>query len=198
MASNQGILAPVIRGINALFILVKVSDYTSGDLNYQFCPLGKNRIRVAGFADFVTEISPDKDFMRKVFIDQTKYLFPNLEWTSETPLWHGFRPMTPDNLPYVGEDCLTSNLYISCGHGSSGWTTSSGTGKLLSRVIHADLGLKQLTDNEKKISTLLCANRFNNFPFSPKVGRVLRMVLDSIMPRAEFGPNDHIEDALSF
>ena len=147
--------------------LVQVSDYTSGDLNYQFCPLGKDRIRVTGFADFVGETKPDKDFMRKVFVDQTKYLFPNLKWTSETPLWHGFRPMSPDNLPYVGKDCATSNLYVSCGHGSNGWTTSSGTGKLLSGLIQADLGMKHLTDNEKKISELLCPNRFNNFPFPP-------------------------------
>ena len=186
---------PDILVYKAIFIHVKVTDHTSGDLNYQFCPLGKNRIRVAGFADFVGEQNPDKEFMRKVFVDQTKYLFPDLKWTSETPLWHGFRPMSPDNLPYVGKDCKTSNLYISCGHGSSGWTTSSGTGKLLSRVIHADLNLKHLTEDEKKISTLLCPNRFNNFPLTPKMARVVSRVFDSLLPRTIFGSNYHLEYA---
>ena len=106
--------------------LIQISDYTSGDLNYQFCPFEKTRFRLTGFADFVgfDQSHSNSEFMKNVLLDQTKYLFPDLKWESESDLWIGFRPMSPDNLPYVGQDKILKNLYISCGHGSNGWTTS--------------------------------------------------------------------------
>ena len=45
-----------------------------------------------------------------------------------------FSPMSPDMLPYVGSDAKVKNLFISCGHGPNGWTTSSGTGRFLTQV----------------------------------------------------------------
>ena len=44
-------------------------------------------------------------------------------------------PMSPDMLPYVGSDAKVKNVFISCGHGPNGWTTSSGTGRLLTQVV---------------------------------------------------------------
>ena len=41
---------------------------------------------------------------------------------------------------------------------------SSGTGKMFPGVIHAELGLKHLTDDEKKISTMLFPGK--SFPES--------------------------------
>ena len=35
-------------------------------------------------------------------------------------------------------------------------------------------------------------------PFRSKLGRVVRMVVDSILPHGEFGPNDHRKDAPPF
>ena len=104
--------------------MIQVSDYTSGDLNYQFCPFEPTRFRLTGFADFVGFDHSDSDLMKRVLLNQTKYLFPKLKWESVSKIWIGYRPMSPDNLPYVGEDLKTNNLYISCGHGSNGWTTS--------------------------------------------------------------------------
>ena len=43
--------------------------------------------------------------------------------------------MSPDMLPYVGSDVKVKNLFISCGHGPNGWTTSSGTGRFLTQVV---------------------------------------------------------------
>ena len=42
--------------------------------------------------------------------------------------------MSPDMLPYVGSDAKVKNLFISCGHGANGWTTSSGTGRFLTQA----------------------------------------------------------------
>ena len=66
--------------------------------------------------------------------------------------------MAPDMLPYVGPDAKVKNLFISCGHGPNGWTTSSGTGRLLANLI-----TENTSENEASIARLLNPNRFNKF-----------------------------------
>ena len=65
--------------------------------------------------------------------------------------------MSPDGVPYTGKDHKVKNLYISCGHGSNGWTTSAGTGKLLAKIVSGD----ELTSEERKIVELLKTDRYN-------------------------------------
>jgi len=92
--------------------------------------------------------------------------------------------MSPDMLPYVGSDAKVKNLFISCGHGPNGWTTSSGTGRFLTQVVFQIVfeGWRliqsaknqfenlpklidgQMNENEAKILNLLDSNRFNKVP----------------------------------
>ena len=48
--------------------------------------------------------------------------------------WTGFRPSTPDGTPIIGPTPY-SNLYLNTGHGTLGWTMSSGSGKLLADIV---------------------------------------------------------------
>ena len=112
-------------------------------------PFGGGRVRLTGFADFVGYDVPsaeESDKIAALLKSQTKYLMPRLTWKSESPIWFGFRPMSPDGIPYVGgknllilskvlrlflgKDRHWQNLYLSCGHGSNGWTTSVGSAKI--------------------------------------------------------------------
>jgi hypothetical protein len=132
-------------------------------LNFQLCPYAENRIRLIGFADFVGSKYPSdaiRNDLGNKLKNQAKYLFPDLNWTGERQTWIGFRlcienrnifnehnvsqklfstpknrPMSPDNWPYIGKDIFWNNLYLSCGHGSNGWTTSVGSAKLLSNQV---------------------------------------------------------------
>ena len=65
--------------------------------------------------------------------------------------------MSPDGVPFTGRDHKIQNLFVSCGHGSNGWTTSAGTGKLLAKIVNDE----KLTDEEKKIAELLKTDRYN-------------------------------------
>ena len=123
----------------------------------------KDRVRLTGFADFVgyRRDKQEESEMRDTLIEHAKYQLPDLKWKSSSPLWIGFRPMSPDGLPYTGRDKKCSNLFLSCGHGSNGWTTSAGTGRLLSAIIAQEFGISQLTPEESKIAELLNPNRFN-------------------------------------
>ena len=54
-----------------------------------------------------------------------------------TPLesWWGWRPMTPDGLPYIGRVPAISNAYLAAGHGMLGVTLAPGTGRLLADLV---------------------------------------------------------------
>lgn len=45
--------------------------------------------------------------------------------------WFGFRPLTPDSLPYLGRPPNLSGLLVATGHGMLGFTQSLGTGRII-------------------------------------------------------------------
>jgi len=53
----------------------------------------------------------------------------------EEKTWHGFRPCSPDGLPYIGRVNKFSNLTIATGHGMMGLSLGPATGKLVSEIL---------------------------------------------------------------
>ncbi len=47
----------------------------------------------------------------------------------------GYRPLSPDGMPYIGRSDFFKNLTIATGHAMIGWTLGPGTGKLVSELI---------------------------------------------------------------
>ena len=60
---------------------------------------------------------------------------PRLEDLSCLRTWTGFRPATPDKLPYIGRWPATQGLWIAAGHEGLGIMTATGTGRLLADLI---------------------------------------------------------------
>lgn len=56
---------------------------------------------------------------------------PRLAELSCIRTWTGFRPATPDKLPYVGRWPLTEGLWLATGHEGLGIMTATGTARLL-------------------------------------------------------------------
>lgn len=50
-------------------------------------------------------------------------------------VWAGFRPATPDGLPYIGAAPGFENLFVGTGHGMLGVTLGPVTGQLLADLI---------------------------------------------------------------
>ncbi len=50
-------------------------------------------------------------------------------------IWYGFRPVTPDGLPYIGRHNAYSNLLVAGGHAMLGISQGTGTGKLIAQLI---------------------------------------------------------------
>jgi D-amino-acid dehydrogenase len=62
-----------------------------------------------------------------------------LEMPDKKDIWYGFRPCTPDGLPYLGYSKKVCNLIIAGGHAMSGLSQGPATGKIVAELAN---GLK--------------------------------------------------------
>lgn len=97
--------------------------------------LGKDRLRVAGTAEFngynrdirADRIQPLIDWVNRNFSLSTEYCVP----------WTGLRPMMPNMLPVVGRG-KRERIFYNTGHGHLGWTLSAATAVMVSQEILAE------------------------------------------------------------
>ncbi len=137
-----GIRVPV-RPAKGYSITVSVGDvepspvYAIVDdaLHAAVVPLGTNKLRVAGTAEFAgydATLTPGRIQNLKDLLVQ---IFPQFSVPRDgVAAWTGFRPMTPDGRPLIGSTRV-DNLYLNTGHGPIGWTQACGSGKALADLI---------------------------------------------------------------
>ena len=93
----------------------------------------ENRIRVAGTAEFVgfeDQIHPKRiDYLNNMLESVYPNLFKQID-LNEGKIWHGFRPMSADGLPFIGKTKI-EGLFVNCGQGHLGWTLAMGSATLL-------------------------------------------------------------------
>ncbi len=93
----------------------------------------QNRIRVAGTAEFAgydDAIHPKRiDYLYRMLENIYPSLYRQLE-EGEGKIWHGFRPMSADGLPFIGNTKI-EGLFVNCGQGHLGWTLAMGSAALL-------------------------------------------------------------------
>ncbi|GGC07263.1 NAD(P)/FAD-dependent oxidoreductase [Dyadobacter sediminis] len=58
----------------------------------------------------------------------------NVKVPSKENIWYGFRPCSPDGLPYVGYSSKLKNLIVAGGHGMMGISLGPATGKIVSEL----------------------------------------------------------------
>ena len=96
--------------------------------------LGKDRLRVAGTAEFN---GYNTDIIQKrirPLIDWSERMFPGINTEYITP-WAGLRPMTPNMMPIVKQSNRSKDVYYNTGHGHLGWTLSAYTASVISNKI---------------------------------------------------------------
>ncbi|HEX8357794.1 MAG TPA: FAD-dependent oxidoreductase [Segetibacter sp.] len=80
----------------------------------------------------------DKVNMNRVegIVEGVNKYFPNinLKMPEAKDIWYGFRPCTPDGLPYIGYSKKVPNLLIAGGHAMSGLSLGPATGKIVSEL----------------------------------------------------------------
>src|SRR5271167_1788674 len=93
-----------------------------------------DRLRVTATAEFTgydaSHQPSDFAFMKRV----AQELFPHGAEYDRAEMWAGLRPMTPTNLPLIGQRRF-KNLILNCGHGHIGWTMSHGSARIAADLI---------------------------------------------------------------
>ena len=94
---------------------------------------GDETVRFTGYADVGI---PDQSRAGRRFETLERFaadVFPELAALKPTR-WIGQRPMTPDNLPFLGA-ARQRNLWLNCGHGAMGWTMACGSARALTDLV---------------------------------------------------------------
>ncbi|KAL9190634.1 hypothetical protein ACHAXT_000340 [Thalassiosira profunda] len=102
--------------------------------------VGVNMARMAGFGELVGYRDKAVDVPSlgpKVLGRYAKALFPDANITEETAL-PCFRPMSPDDLPIVGQVRSLPGLFMHTGHGTLGWTLCLATSECLAQALYDD------------------------------------------------------------
>ena len=99
-------------------------------------PMGSD-LRIGGTLE-ISGLSPKLN-MRRVegIIESIPRYYKNMSvpFSDETPIWKGYRPCTPDGMPYLGNSPNLTNLTVGTGHGMMGLSLGPASGKLLAEYI---------------------------------------------------------------
>ena len=73
----------------------------------------------------------------KGIVESVPNYFPDLKpaLPVEKDIWYGFRPSSPDGLPYIGRSEKRENLIVATGHGMMGLSLGPATGLLVSQIV---------------------------------------------------------------
>lgn len=105
-------------------------------------PMG-TKLRVAGTLE-ISGIAPGVNQSRvRAMLRAVPEYYPELPLVEEVPAWYGFRPCTPDGMPYIGRLGETSSLFVATGHAMMGLSLAPVTGRLVADEIMT--GKKNLT-----------------------------------------------------
>jgi len=97
--------------------------------------LGKNRLRIAGTAEFNGE---NRDILERRVRPLVKWCethFPEVSTENCIP-WAGLRPMMPNMMPRVGPG-KKDRVFYNTGHGHLGWTLSPATAETIGATVAA-------------------------------------------------------------
>lgn len=72
-------------------------------------------------------------------VESVPRYFPNFkpEMPQQRDIWFGFRPVSPDGMPYIGLSNKYRNLAVATGHAMIGLSLGPATGKIISQVLNS-------------------------------------------------------------
>jgi D-amino-acid dehydrogenase len=135
--------------------------------------VGAGMVRLAGFGEIVGFPKGEDDYLKStdmamdIFQKYTSAIFAKELNFSPDFVIPCYRPMSPDDLPLVGEVTSFPGLYFHTGHGTLGWTLCLTTAHCLAQDICDDIegiGCKTksflLPDGTEVPKSILSPNRF--------------------------------------
>lgn len=73
----------------------------------------------------------------QAIVDAVKLYFPDMALPTMSPekAWYGYRPVSPDGMPYIGKLSTSGNCYVAGGHAMLGISAAAGTGFILGQLM---------------------------------------------------------------
>jgi D-amino-acid dehydrogenase len=107
-------------------------------------PMGSD-LRMGGTMEISGLHSPMLIKRVQAIFKAAKNYYPNLpvSFPASDKIWWGWRPLSPDGLPYIGRHSKFDNLVLSGGHAMLGLSLAAATGKLVEEIVSE----KQLSMN---------------------------------------------------
>ena len=113
-------------------------------------PMG-NDLRIAGTLEIAGLNSPVNPKRVRGILQAVPTYYPEIKVSGQnTPVWSGYRPCSPDGLPYIGRHQRYDNLYLNTGHAMMGLSLGPVSGLLMKELIseeHPSLPLGLLDPN---------------------------------------------------
>jgi D-amino-acid dehydrogenase len=113
-------------------------------------PMG-DQLRVSG----TLEISGMDDQVKKQKVNSivkaVSSYYPDIQLNDAEKVWYGYRPCTPDGMPYVGRWKEGSAIIVATGHAMMGLSLAPSTGRMV----------KELVMSIKRPHFMLAPNRFS-------------------------------------
>ena len=107
----------------------------TGSVAFNLQPRATGQMLLGSSRQFgVDDTGIDREMLRRMTSRAFEYM-PDLKNLSAVRIWTGFRPSTPDNLPYIGPSPAQKNVFIAAGHEGLGITTALGTAELITDMI---------------------------------------------------------------
>lgn len=99
-------------------------------------PMGRD-LRMGGTMEISGLKSPTLVKRAEAIYNAAKKYYPGLkvEFPGANRIWHGYRPLSPDGLPYIGRHSKFENVIIAGGHAMVGISMAAATGKLVQQII---------------------------------------------------------------
>lgn len=142
IAKRAGFKIPLMPGKGYSFLIddVKKNMHIAAllcEAKVSVTPMGSH-IRFGGTMEI--DAINDRINMNRVkgIVESIPKYFPDLAPAvpATKDIWFGFRPCSPDGLPYLGNSKSLQNLTVATGHGMMGVSLGPGTGKLVSELIN--------------------------------------------------------------
>jgi len=99
-------------------------------------PMGRD-LRMGGTMEISGLKSPTLVKRAEAIYKASKKYYPGLkvEFPGVNRIWHGYRPLSPDGLPYIGRHSTFENVIIAGGHAMVGISMAAGTGKIVEQLV---------------------------------------------------------------
>ena len=100
-------------------------------------PMG-NDLRFGGTMEIThtNDTAINKNRLQGIY-DAIGNFYPGLEveFPKDKDIWYGYRPCSPDGLPYIGRSSKYQNMVVATGHAMMGLSLAPATGKLIQEII---------------------------------------------------------------